>query len=145
MQRDGEINEFSVFLRQILQSTFRQELGSILIQPANALRSSLDPSVDHLCERTADSQMYWSSSLFLLTTRTLFETKWSESNATPNASSTAFVPDLTLFPKIVHKLILGPSNTRILNRGSRFGAVTDDFDENVRVNLGRFQCWSTKC
>ena len=46
-----------VFLRQILQSTFREELGSILIQPANDLRSSLDPSVDHLCERTASRRL----------------------------------------------------------------------------------------
>ena len=77
VQLNGETNELSVLLHKILQSAILQELGFVLPQVANDLRVSLafctmkDPTA-------ADSQTCCSSSLFLLTTRTLSETKYTE-------------------------------------------------------------------
>ena len=145
-----------MFLHKILQPTFVSGIGLVLFRVANDLRASLDHTVDHFRvfrhkekdSLAVDSQMYYLSWLFLLTTRTLSGTKYAEENPTPNCPIMGDVAARnhglheslgTRFgcrPKILHELVLCHHNARVLNHDGR--VVQDDLDEEIWMGHGLF-------
>mmetsp|Transcript_65899 Transcript_65899/g.174744 ORF Transcript_65899/g.174744 Transcript_65899/m.174744 type:complete len:435 (-) Transcript_65899:40-1344(-) len=154
IQLDREADEFRMFLHQILQATFLQEFGLVLLQVTNDLRAPLDLSVHHFGvflhgERTTSRRL--PDVLFIVVV--LANHTDLVRNQIGRIEANSKLPDhgnvaasthglheslgtrLGDSAEIVHELVLCHANTRVLDRNCRIGLVRDDFDEEIRLGF----------
>mmetsp|Transcript_45227 Transcript_45227/g.81352 ORF Transcript_45227/g.81352 Transcript_45227/m.81352 type:complete len:444 (+) Transcript_45227:1069-2400(+) len=154
IQLDGEADELTVLLHQVLKTTLLQELGLVLLQVADDLGATLHLTVHHLCvllhsEGTTSSRLpdvllivvVLANHSHLVSDQVgRVETDTELANHGDVATCGHGLHEslgarLGNCAKVVDELVLGHANARVLNGDGAVGLVWDDLDVEVRLSL----------